>query len=31
MRSTLLKLADDLQGSYWFLPSVMVLAAGALR
>lgn len=30
MRSTLLKLADDLQGSYWFLPSIMVLAAIAL-
>lgn len=30
MRSKLLKLADDLQGSYWFLPSIMVLAAIAL-
>lgn len=27
MRSKLLKLVDDLQGSYWFLPSIMVLAA----
>lgn len=27
MRSTLLKLADDVRGSYWFLPSIMVIAA----
>lgn len=27
MKSKLLKLVDDLQGSYWFLPSIMVLAA----
>jgi uncharacterized membrane protein len=30
MKSTLLKLADDLRGSYWFLPSIMVLAAFGL-
>jgi uncharacterized membrane protein len=27
MKSALLRIADDLQGSYWFLPSIMALCA----
>ena len=30
MKSTLLRLADDLRGSYWFLPSIMAVGAMGL-